>query len=721
MVVPFNDISHLKTDNHDVQITKLVNLKHTIIGHEEEKLTLLENGSYKTILEILRDTTDEEVKLQASIIVTSFTYGDDKIMKLLITLQTVEVILSTIVPSADSRLLMQSFRSLCCILSSRPDIIIHFGSQFTNTVRKIVSNPKSSESLLACACELIPLISPNPQLVKDLEELIKPLIEISYSRIQKYIPNSFNNITSLKMALYALTHLINDQYCSWFVSSFNKQDQLDEKTQNQLPIFEKIDPIIFIVHLLSLLRSNSDDLRLGSVILLCKLIGSIKSESMKLQMSKGLLPTLVMLIKSDNPEAVDPHVYQSLATLCKDNQEDAFLVGEGGVIKKVAESILLLNYNNPKGAQLVADGLLVEACICIHDDEHRLAVVENGILKYIVEIITKVGKTDLSELTPSTASSLRKVTIASCYVLRALSRSVNLLRTSLENDDIVEGIVGLLSMNYKTENGIHSEGGHFEVDETLDVKTAIMAAVCNIVLEFGTLVKKLIEKGIIPLIVEGVNSTYSPLRLNSIWALRHLVYMAQPELKNQVMEHLTYDSLMALCNDNELQVQEQSLCFIRNLICTNVTQIGNLFDNIGKDRFFDILESKIKGAIENGMESQVIVSVIYILANIASCSEHYQDIIINQGSILKKIAACAENGDWETKTACGWLVINLTWNEQETRENLTDSCRHRANELIGHGFKRLLIRINQDPVIDIRRQASTALFQLNSLTGAGTD
>ncbi len=55
--------------------------------------------------------------------------------------------------------------------------------------------------------------------------------------------------------------------------------------------------------------------------------------------------------------------------------------------------------------------------------------------------------------------------------------------------------------------------------------------------------KIILEKGIIAHLVAKAHSPNHELRLNGVWALKNLVYMANTTIKQSVMDELTYDGL----------------------------------------------------------------------------------------------------------------------------------------------------------------------------------
>ncbi|KAK6497058.1 hypothetical protein TWF506_004541 [Arthrobotrys conoides] len=201
------------------------------------------------------------------------------------------------------------------------------------------------------------------------------------------------------------------------------------------------------------------------------------------------------------------------------------------------------------------------AAIALFEDDHRKKIIESGALGFVVGSLTPEraveslgteGDSDLvmsgtqdsispgaqlptisendsgsSFTVPETSRTGNPISvlIAATNVVRSLSRSVNVLSTSLIDWHVSEPLFSLLS------------------HRSIQVRIAATAALCNLVMEFSPLRKKLEEKGIVKALGSFVKSDsgnvcaydrhgdsigeFDPeresLRLNAIWALKHLV------------------------------------------------------------------------------------------------------------------------------------------------------------------------------------------------------
>ncbi|KAI1388779.1 ARM repeat-containing protein [Hypoxylon trugodes] len=425
-------------------------------------------------------------------------------------------------------------------------------------------------------------------------------------------------------------------------------------------------------------------------------------------------------------------------------------------------------------------------------DEYRTAIVNQDVVHYIVESVT-----------PSPNNPV-PVSLAACYVVRMLSRSVNILRTALVDHSVSTPILQLLR--------------HPEVE----VQVAAAASICNLVMDFSPMRESLIDAGILRALCEHAHSHNASLRLNALWALKHLVHAADIDLKRRSVEELESGWLVRLiCDDTEdaalfsaktrsgrgtvqdtlddmdedvdmgfaddqyrpwlpasfyksptsrtysdvrilrlaearletlreaelnpvrkarhddLAIQEQGLGFIRNLIggahsSTNADSpndttemIDFLFNTIGQDRLFDILDTKLQVKVlhpfsQRGIpgsetrilppQTKIIESVIYILVHIAASIPRHRQLVVSQTKLLEHLARLFNNQDREVRVALCHLINNLTW-----QDNASDGpgCTQRAQELKKLGFLSKLEALKEgDDELDVRERAKSALWQM---------
>ncbi|KAL9614090.1 MAG: hypothetical protein Q9167_001375 [Letrouitia subvulpina] len=163
-------------------------------------------------------------------------------------------------------------------------------------------------------------------------------------------------------------------------------------------------------------------------------------------------------------------------------------------------------------------------------DEYRKAIIDNGVVPLVIESLktykasgSSNTSNDLSDSNAQTSVSFEypiSVILAACGAARSLSRSVSTLRTSLMDAGLSKPLFVLLK--------------HPEVK----VQIAATAVVCNLVLEFSPMREAILEAGVLKILGEHAHSADLNLRLNAVWALKHLVMTASKSLKIACLEEL---------------------------------------------------------------------------------------------------------------------------------------------------------------------------------------
>lgn len=117
------------------------------------------------------------------------------------------------------------------------------------------------------------------------------------------------------------------------------------------------------------------------------------------------------------------------------------------------------------------------------------------------------------------------VRIAASQCCRSLSRSIKNLRTTLVDAGILPIVITLLN------------------DESVLVQAAACAIICNMVLEFSALKEACLSDDVIEKLVSFLNSKDISLRLNSLWAIKNLLYQAEERIAMKVLRVLTFERL----------------------------------------------------------------------------------------------------------------------------------------------------------------------------------
>lgn len=225
--------------------------------------------------------------------------------------------------------------------------------------------------------------------------------------------------------------------------------------------------------------------------------------------------------------------------------------------------------------------MIAIAAATLLKEECRTQAIESKVLPHVISGLN---------------SKQPNVRLAACQCTKSLSRSVSHLRTSLVDVDVAPPLIKLL------------------YDESIVVQAAACGALCNLVLEFSPMKKKVIEAGAIKRFVEYSRSKDANLQLNGVWALNNLLFKADLEAKKAVMDVLTYDALIDLLHEPNPTIQEQALEIVRNLVFGKLEDIDWVIEGIGKDDLLDVLESKLQVTSTMGLEEDPfsVVGHVYL-------------------------------------------------------------------------------------------------------------
>lgn len=184
------------------------------------------------------------------------------------------------------------------------------------------------------------------------------------------------------------------------------------------------------------------------------------------------------------------------------------------------------------------------AAIGQREDAHRKAIVEAGVIGCIIDSL-KPFPLDLQATMISNKGQLSAkdgnttaVLSAACRAAKTMSRSVSLLRTSLIDGGIAKPIFELLK------------------HPNVDVQLAATNVCANLLIDFSPMREDLLALGVVHTLCDHARRSSPPLRLSSLWALKHLMLKASKDLKISTLEELgtgwVVSAVVGEFRDNEL-------------------------------------------------------------------------------------------------------------------------------------------------------------------------
>jgi armadillo repeat-containing protein 8 len=271
----------------------------------------------------------------------------------------------------------------------------------------------------------------------------------------------------------------------------------------------------------------------------------------------SILAALVMDDESLQKAAVDADAIKKLSQLLKNAYEPIIDTSQikswrpdGGEVSPTRDS------RNPPSMRLgkpsqpflaghkmrLREGVLKAlAALSPSKDDYRKKICEQGVVPYIIDSLKPTVNFPTNyEQPPKTPMYMTgnptPTLLAACEAARALTRSVSILRTSLIDAGVAPPLFALLKY------------------PDVDVQIAATAVICNLALDFSPMkevsctiplevplnnpTQAIVQAGVLTILYEHAHSTNKKLRLDTLWALKHLVYNANNDLKMDVVAKL---------------------------------------------------------------------------------------------------------------------------------------------------------------------------------------
>ncbi|KAL8712869.1 MAG: hypothetical protein Q9220_003077 [cf. Caloplaca sp. 1 TL-2023] len=178
---------------------------------------------------------------------------------------------------------------------------------------------------------------------------------------------------------------------------------------------------------------------------------------------------------------------------------------------------------------------------------------------------------------------------------------------------------------------------------------------------------------------------------------------------------------------DDLALQQQGFEFLSNMFCGSdgPEMIDCVFEEIGQDKLFEILVSKLRPRLVNAFNrdrrssensvrqtqppTDIVVSVCNVVLHIAAGLPRHRQLIISHPELLKLIVPLFSHPHWQVRCCCTWIVINLTWKDDQSDHV---GCRERAHALEKLGVMEKLRILQSDPDTDVKERTKTAIHQM---------
>lgn len=271
------------------------------------------------------------------------------------------------------------------------------------------------------------------------------------------------------------------------------------------------------------------------------------------------------------------------------------------------------------------------AALCFQGDDTRRKFVDHTTPSLLPLVVA------------SLSAPQNGIRIAACRLVRALSRSISILRTSLVDAGVADRLLAILQ----------------DDNEDQEVRLEAIASICNLVLKFSPMKQILLDGGGIAKLVEMVKNDAmdGSTRLNALWAIKNLLYSSETNIKSEVMQALGGKLLRQMCLSLDSDIQEQALNIVRNLCNSREEDIEATLQIFGgANELINVIEE----VIWQRENDNVIEQAAFVIVNLASGSDEHRKLIINKPNLLDAMVYFLHHSRAQIRVAGIWAAFNLT-------------------------------------------------------------
>ncbi|XP_077214210.1 ARM repeat superfamily protein [Tasmannia lanceolata] len=387
----------------------------------------------------------------------------------------------------------------------------------------------------------------------------------------------------------------------------------------------------------------------------------------ELEIKTKLILILVELLEEPGRPGDDaPFALANLTTGKEDLQKLALSVN-------AVEKLCNFLHKGPIQAKRLQGILLALAELCSKLEDCRSRFLSLQALNLVIDAL----KHDSDE-----------VRTAACTCVRSISRSVkNLSAGRFTNDMIITPLV----------QNLH--------DPSTSVQVAALGAISNIVVDFTARKSIFIQCGVVKQLVQLSKSMDLMLRLNAIWALRNMMFLADNVCKEGILLELTISTLASLICDPEPSIQEQAMALVSNLVDGCIESMEHVFAEDG------MIINAIARQVWIASRSEVCIQGMYVFSNIATGNEFHKEAVMHHlvppqagGCTQSVIIKFLQSTVSQLRTAAVWCVLNLTYPDSPTASD-------RVMRLRNAGIVFQIKNMVNDPCLDAKVRVRTVLEQ----------
>ncbi|KAL5533100.1 hypothetical protein ACEPAF_4876 [Sanghuangporus sanghuang] len=391
-----------------------------------------------------------------------------------------------------------------------------------------------------------------------------------------------------EVALYAVATLVKDNQTIALVLSKSSSEQ------KVLAFFEASQSVLSVAS--DLARDRKSEVRLAASLCITNIIRSANLGNDH-RFSTMVIHVLSSIISNTKEPAVNrAKACHILSWLVADNTDRCLDAWKSGALAKLAEVVSSVTPTTKpqewEDGEAIDTSRLREAALTAIAS---LAMLSNDIRNEIAGVFNLLPLISVCLEHPRNAG----VRYAACQCVRALGRSVRVLRTSLLDSGVGVTLCQIV------ENP----------DEDRRVMNIALAGLCNLLTDFSPLRQTIVERGAVSRIAELTRASEDKLKVSALWAVKNLLDKASSKDKLSIMKQVGWDHLRSCLVDSKEDVQEQALELAAN-IATSPDDVHMLLEHIPPDELLKILADAMESPSEN-----VVLHAIKVINNISNLSD----------------------------------------------------------------------------------------------------
>lgn len=211
-------------------------------------------------------------------------------------------------------------------------------------------------------------------------------------------------------------------------------------------------------------------------------------------------------------------------------------------------------------------------------------------------------------------------------------------------------------------------------------------------------------------LVSLLNSPDSALRLNGLWGLKNLAYEAELPLKEAILKELTFEGVYQLMFNSDSAIEEQALYLVRNFLFNHAAAIWTTGPQVNE--LVSLLERLFHLQRQNE-HLEVVKQAIYVVCNLAAGGDMHKSAVM-ASAIPGHVLYYMGHRIGPVRVAAVWCAMNLSWAENSNPSAATA----RVTKLRELGFDQKLLDMVEDPDLDVRDRAKTALQMMDRIVDA---